>query len=239
MNFLSINVIDVIIILMILLAGVVGLKRGVFKELVMTVGYFILVLVSFWIKTPLGEFLAENLPFLTFGNKLIYFPVLNIIFYQMIAFLFVFAVLAIIFNVILFTTKVLETILNATIILGLISKICGFIVGLIEGYIIMYFVCVLLSFPIFNQSIVSESKLKENMLDNTPILSKYTGGLVRTVNGIADLTKDFKEDKSDEFNLKAVELMLDNKIVSKKHIEKLIKQNKLDIPGLEELLENY
>ena len=152
MNFLSINVIDVIIILMILLAGVVGLKRGVFKELVMTVGYFILVLVSFWIKTPLGEFLAENLPFLTFGKKLIYMPVVNIIFYQMIAFLLVFAVLAIIFNVILFTTKVLETILNATIILGLISKICGFIVGLIEGYIIMYFVCVLLSFPIFNQS---------------------------------------------------------------------------------------
>ena len=70
MNFLSINVIDVIIILMILLAGVVGLKRGVFKELVMTVGYFILVLVSFWIKTPLGEFLAENLPFLTFLNGL-------------------------------------------------------------------------------------------------------------------------------------------------------------------------
>ena len=103
----------------------------------------------------------------------------------------------------------------------------------------MYFVCVLLSFPIFNQSIVSESKLKENMLDNTPILSKYTGGLVRTVNGIADLTKDFKEDKSDEFNLKAVELMLDNKMVSKKHIEKLIKQNKLDTPGLEELLSKY
>ena len=89
MNFLSINVIDVIIILMILLAGVVGLKRGVFKELVMTVGYFILVLVSFWIKTPLGEFLAENLPFLTFGKKLIYMPVVNIIFYQMIAWTYI------------------------------------------------------------------------------------------------------------------------------------------------------
>ena len=48
MNILAINVIDVVIILMILLAGVIGFKRGVFKELVMTVGYFILVLVSFW-----------------------------------------------------------------------------------------------------------------------------------------------------------------------------------------------
>lgn len=239
MNILAINVIDVVIILMILLAGVIGFKRGVFKELVMTVGYFILVLVSFWIKTPFGEFLAENLPFLTFGKKLIYMPVVNIIFYQMIAFLLVFAVLAIIFNVILFTTKVLETILNATIILGLISKILGFIVGLIEGYIIMYFVCILLSFPIFNQTIVSESKIKESMLNNTPVLSQYTSGLVKTVNGIVDLTKDFKEETADEFNLKAVQLMLDNKMVSKRHIEKLIKQNKLDTPGLEELLSKY
>ena len=102
MNFLAINVIDVVIILLILLAGVIGLKRGVFKELVMTIGYLILIIVSFWIKTPIGEFLAENLPFLTFGGKLIYMPVVNIIFYQMIAFIVVFAILAIIFNLILF-----------------------------------------------------------------------------------------------------------------------------------------
>ena len=107
MNFLAINVIDVVIILMILLAGVVGFVRGFFKELVMTIGYFILVIVSFWIKTPIGEFLAENLPFLTFGKKLIYMPVVNIIFYQMIAFIIVFAILAIIFNVVLLTSKIL------------------------------------------------------------------------------------------------------------------------------------
>lgn len=239
MNFLAINVIDVVIILLILLAGVIGLKRGVFKELVMTIGYLILIIVSFWIKTPIGEFLAENLPFLTFGGKLIYMPVVNIIFYQMIAFIVVFAILAIIFNLILFATKVLEKILDATIVLGLVSRILGFIVGLIEGYIIVYFICVLLSFPIFNQTVVAESKLKEGMLDHTPVLSKYTGGLIKTVNGVVELADDFKEDKADEFNLKAVEIMLDNKMVSKNHIKTLQKQNKLDTPGLDELLERY
>ena len=108
MDFLSINVIDVVIVLMILLAGVVGLKRGFFREIVMTIGYFLLIIISFWIKTPIGEFLAENLPFLTFGGKLIYMPVVNIVFYQMIAFIVVFAILAILFNVILITSKVLE-----------------------------------------------------------------------------------------------------------------------------------
>ena len=172
MDFLSINVIDVVIVLMILLAGVVGLKRGFFREIVMTIGYFLLIIISFWIKTPIGEFLAENLPFLTFGGKLIYMPVVNIVFYQMIAFIVVFAILAILFNVILITSKVLEKILDATIVLGLVSKILGFFVGLIEGYIIMYFVCILLSFPVFNQTVVAESKLKNDMLSNTPILSK-------------------------------------------------------------------
>ncbi|MBR4262908.1 MAG: CvpA family protein [Bacilli bacterium] len=239
MDFLSINVIDVVIVLMILLAGVVGLKRGFFREIVMTIGYFLLIIISFWIKTPIGEFLAENLPFLTFGGKLIYMPVVNIVFYQMIAFIVVFAILAILFNVILITSKVLEKILDATIVLGLVSKILGFFVGLIEGYIIMYFVCILLSFPVFNQTVVAESKLKNDMLSNTPILSKYTGGLVRTVDGIVDLTKDFKEDNADDFNLKAVELMLDNKMVTKEHIIKLIDQNKLDTPGMRELAESY
>ena len=44
------NVIDVAVVLLILCAGVVGLKRGVFKELVMTVGLLIVYILAFKLK---------------------------------------------------------------------------------------------------------------------------------------------------------------------------------------------
>ena len=44
------NIIDAIIILVILFVGVVGLKRGFFNQLVMTVGLLIVYVISFKLK---------------------------------------------------------------------------------------------------------------------------------------------------------------------------------------------
>ena len=52
------NVIDVAVVLLILCAGVVGLKRGVFKELVMTVGLLIVYILAFKLKDPIANWLS-------------------------------------------------------------------------------------------------------------------------------------------------------------------------------------
>ena len=40
------NLVDIFFLLIILVCGLIGLKRGFFKELVLTVGYIILLIIS-------------------------------------------------------------------------------------------------------------------------------------------------------------------------------------------------
>ena len=76
------NVIDVAVVLLILCAGVVGLKRGVFKELVMTVGLLIVYILAFKLKDPIANWLSINLPFFNFGGDFYGATALNILLYQ-------------------------------------------------------------------------------------------------------------------------------------------------------------
>lgn len=239
MDIFSLNVIDVIIILFILCGGVVGMKRGVFKELVMTVGYLALIIIAWYLKNPIAELLSLHLPFFNFGGNFEGLVALNIIIYQLIAFILVFAVLGIIFNIILEVTKLFEKILDFTIILGFISKVLGLIVGLIEGYILVFLLCVLMSYPIFNQSIVAESKLKDKILDSTPILSNIANAMTSTVDEVVELAKTDVKNEKDEFNKQAIEIMLKHKLIKPKYVEKLIDAEKIDIKGIDEIIEKY
>lgn len=239
MDIFGLNIIDVVIVLMILCGGVVGMKRGVFKELVMTVGYVLLIVISIFVKNPVAEFLSLHLPFFDFAGDFQGLVVLNILLYQVLAFILVFALLSLVFHLVLYITKVFEKILDFTIILGMFSKILGLIVGLIEGYIIMFMVCVLLNYPIFNQNVVSESVLKNIILNHTPILSDLSKAMTETVDEVVALAKTDVKDETDEFNRQTVEIMLKRKLITADYVEKLIDADKIDIPGMEEIVEKY
>lgn len=239
MDIFGLNIIDVVIVLMILCGGVVGMKRGVFKELAMTVGYIIMILLAIVLKNPIAELLSLNLPFFNFSGSFEGLVVLNILLYQLLAFILVFAVLSIIFYVVLSVTKVFEKILNFTVILGLVSKLLGLVVGLIEGYIIVFLICVVLSYPVFNQTVVAESKLKDKILTSTPVLSNVAKTMTDTVDEVIELSKtDVKNDK-DEFNRQSVDIMLKHKLITPKYVEKLIEADKITTPGMQEIVDEY
>lgn len=230
----DLNVLDVAIILLILLAGVVGMKRGFFKELVMTVGYFLVFIISFALKNPLAEWLSLNFPFFSFSGPFRGMSVLNIVIYQLIAFFVIFALVMIIFNLILTFTNILEKILKLTIILGIVSKILGFFVGLIEGVILVFALCLVLSYPAFNQGVIAESKVKNQILQGTPALNKMAESLVKTFDDLTDLSKEYSsnEDKT-ELNRKSIQVMIDNKLIKLDYVQKLIDSGKLKVTGLQ------
>ena len=93
------NIIDVLIILLILFGGFVGLKRGFTKELLSFVGFVLILVIAFILKNPISSFLYENLPFFGFSGSFKGITVLNILIYEVIAFLIVFSILMIIFKV--------------------------------------------------------------------------------------------------------------------------------------------
>ena len=224
------NVIDVAVILLILCAGVIGFKRGFFKQIVMTVGLLLVYVISFKLKDPLADWMSLNLPFFNFGGVFEGATVLNIILYQAIAFIIVFSLLMIIFRIVLSITKVVEKILKLTIILAIPSKIGGFIVGIIEGYIIMFIALFILSQPFFKIDVVEESKLREPILNSSPLLSNIVSSTNNALNDIYELEKDFIKNKNVEyFNNKTAKILVDYKIVDKEYINKLNEKGKIDV----------
>lgn len=235
------NIVDVLIILILGLWGVIGLKRGFIKQTVMTLGTVLVFVLAFYLKNPIAEFLSLNLPFFSFGGMFKGVTSLNILLYQLISFVIVVSILQIILNIVIKISSIIETILKLTIVLGIPSKILGFILGLIEGFVVIYIALVFLSQPLFNLNIFKDSKLTSKILNNIPIISNIAGGIVDSFNDIYNLAGDYydQNQSSNEFNLKAIDIMLDNKVISVNYVEKLNNSGKIKVTGIDKVLDEY
>lgn len=233
---MDLNIIDIIILVFVLFYGLLGFKRGVFKQTIIFVGTILVILISYKFKNVIGDFLALNLPFLKFDNILNGAESLNIIFYQAIGFLLVSVVLTVIFKVVVAITGIFEKILRFTIILGIPSKILGLIVGLIEGYIITFAVLFVLYQPIFNLNMLNDSKYASTILNKSPILSKMAKNTLDTVEEIFELT-DLND--ADTLNLEVIDIILEKKVASIELVDKLVEKDKLNIPNIDTVLDKY
>ena len=92
------NIIDVVIVLLILMFGVIGFKRGVFESLVTTVGTIIVLILAFYLKNPVASFLCDMFPFFEFWGPFSGLTSLNIVLYQLLAFLIVCVILYALLN---------------------------------------------------------------------------------------------------------------------------------------------
>ncbi len=223
------NVVDIIILLFILLFGVVGFKEGVFKRLASTVGLIAVVVIAFVLKNRLSIYFYENLPFFDLWGVFKGIQILNVIFYEVIAFLIIASVLMLVYRVILGITGLIEKILKATVILSIPSKILGFIVGLIEGYLWVYVFLFILTLPIINLKEIYTSKTASYIMENTPVLSKYTNKTVTLYNNVYEII-DNRNDKSNaEINEETMDLMLKYDMITIESAEKLVKRNKVSV----------
>lgn len=226
---MNLNIVDTIIILIILLGGLVGFKEGVIKKLTSIIGLVLVVILSFTLKNYLSVYFYENLPFFDLWGVFKGIQVLNIVFYEMLAFLIIASVLTIVYRVILGITGIIEKILKATVILSIPSKILGFFVGLIENYIWIYLFLFVLTLPVFNIKDIYESKTAMFIIKETPILSKYTSKTLDIYNDLYSII-DNKENKTNaKVNEEAMELMLKYEILTPKSAHKLIDRNKVNV----------
>ncbi len=234
------NVIDIAIILFLIMSGIIGFKRGILRQGIGAIGTILIFILAWNLKNPIGNFLSLNLPFFSFGGIFKGVTSLNIILYQLIAFLIVIAILEIIFNVILNITGIIEKILKYTIVLGIPSKLLGLVFGLLEGYIIIFVALFFLNQPAFNIDVVNNSKLTPKILNSSIFLSKGTESVNNTINDIFDLTEKYKNTKNDnDFNKEAIDTMLKYNVVEVKQIDKLIEKDKIKVIGINTILNKY
>ena len=235
------NIIDVLIFLTIALMGVIGWKKGVLKQTVSTVGFVLIVIIAFYLKNPIAEFLSLYFPFFKFGGVYGGIVSFNILLYQLIAFLIVILILETILQIIVKVTGIIEKILKFTIILGIPSKILGMIVGIIEGFIIVFIALFFFKQPLFNIKQFNDSKLTDKILNSTPILSNISQDFVDTFNDIYDLSEKYTNESmtSDEFDLASIDTMLKHKVITTKYVQKLVDKGKIKLLGIDNIINKY
>ena len=236
--------IDIVIILLLIMFGVVGWKQGIIKEAVQLVGMIIILVIAFMFKGELGNIFCKWLPFFNFnGSPIEGMTTLNILLYQVLGFVIIFTVLYAIYTIILKLSGVFQKILDWTIILLIPSKIGGLIIGLLEGYILLFVLLLIITgLPASYTSNFTNSNLVQTIVYKTPILSSASKDVTSSMKDIYELVDEVTQKKitTNEANLKTVDIMLKYDLVTPKTVEQLVILDKLKgIKGINKVIDKY
>lgn len=223
------NVADIVILIALALGAVAGFKAGVIKKTADFLGTFIVVILAFYLKNDLSVIMYENLPFFNFGGFIKGVEAINVLLYEILAFIIVFAVLMLILKIVLMVTGLIEKILKATVILSIPSKLLGIVVGAIEMYVYVFIILVVLTLPIFNIPYIRESKIANFMLNNTPILSGISEEMIDIYGNVYNIVTEKDNKTNEELNEEVLIFLIDKQVLSKESAKKLVEQNKIHI----------
>lgn len=218
------NILDALIIVLFVLGIMGGMRRGLIKETVLLVGLIFIIIVAFYLRTPIATVMYKTLPFFEFSGKFKGVAILNILLYELIAFLIIFSILYLVLRILLKITGIIEKILKATIILGIFSRLGGAIVGFIESYVIIFIILVIASQPFLKITGVDDSKVGNFILNNTPIMSPAVSDIREVTEKIYNLATKYKGEK---INDEAIDLFIRYDIITKENVDLLKEKGKL------------
>lgn len=234
------NAVDYIIIVLLLIYIAKGFSSGVIKESVTFIGGLGVIVIAFLLKNPISVFMYQNFPFFKFSGLLSGISVLNIIIYEIIAFLLVASILLVIYQLVVRMTNILEKILKITFVFALPSKILGAIVGFIEGLVFTFLLLFIsIQFEATNDYIRA-SKFGNAILTDTPILSSAVSPIYESLQEIYKVAEDYKGSTDrDAANLECLDALLKYRVLDAENADVLVKNGKLAMPGIDEVIEKY
>lgn len=221
--------INFIIIVFIISETYSGYKKGFFESSVRFLGFVLSLVGAYILKTPLAQVLYLHLPFFKFDGLFKGVSVLNVIAYEVIAFVILFVILTIIVNIIYKITGLIDKLISAIFFLGIPNKILGAVVGFIQSFIILYFA--IFAIKVTGNFLGMEMKpsLADNII-NIPILKNTFGDSLKSLDEITEIAKNYENTKNkEEFNNKAIDILLDNNILTEDNLEKLVSNGKFNI----------
>ena len=230
------DIVDIIILVVLVAFAIIGFKRGFFKSLISFVGFLIVIAAAYIFKNYLGDIFLLNLPFFEFNSIAGGAVTLNIILYQLIAFIIMLIVFGLVYKFVIAITGLFEKILKVTVILGVPSKIGGLIFGALEGIVIVYLLLFFLAQPFVKVNFLENSTLSKTILNSTPVLSNYAEDTLMIIN---EVRETIKVEDGENLNLKIVDLILKRKVTTPEIIQQLVDMKKIEIEGIEEIINNY
>lgn len=219
--------IDVVLLVLILSGIYYGYKKGFLESSLRFLGTVAAFIGAYLFKNPISVFLYTHLPFFKFNGLFKGVSILNVIIYELIAFILVFIVLIIVINLVCKITGLVDRLLSLIFFFGLPNKILGALVGFIEAIIILYFAV----FFIKVATNMTDYTLPESLADdivNMPILKNTFGGSLKSLDEITALATEYEDTKDkDEFNTKAINIMLEYKVITEENLQILIDSGKI------------
>lgn len=239
---MSISILDIALILILFMFAVGGFRKGAIKEAVSLVGIVAVFVIAFLLKGVLGNLLCKFLPFFDFAGNLEGVTVLNILLYQLVAFIIIYSLLFSVYVIVVKISSGIQKLVNMTIVLWIPSKIIGALIAFVTGYIVIFAVLLVLLIPLKDSNLFKDSKVANYIVYDSPILSSSSESISNSINEIYDLSEELSRGKIDknEANLQTMDILLKYKIVNPKTAKQLVALDKLDgISGLEEVIESY
>ena len=232
---MQLGIIDVIVVIFLFLGAFLGLKRGIIKSVISFVGIVLALIIAWCLKNPISEFLYTTLPIFNFKSST---ALVNIMIYEIIAFLVIAIILLIVVKLIMIFTGVVDKILSVTKILGFANKLLGLVFGFIEAYVIAFTVLFFLyNFTNFYHEIENNT-LSYRIVESSPILSDLVKNESQSIDEIASIQSHYNED-SEEYSKELFNVLLKYKIIKPSTAEKLVKKGKINIPNAQDIINEY
>ncbi len=221
-------IVDIFIVVFLLFGFLIGFKSGFMKQVVSTVGFLIVVALAYVTKNFLSTIFYTYLPFFDFGGKVSGVSSINILLYEFLAFVIMFSLFMAIFRIIVKATSLFEKALNATIILGIPSKILGGLFGIIQNYVIAFIAIYFLSIPTFGFTFIQNSSLGHRMLMSTPILSNICRDTLDAFEEIDSLKNQYEKDTDKtELDRQILKLLVEKEVIKQENVDRLVTQGKI------------
>ncbi len=227
---------NIVIILFIVLGIISGIKRGFLESIVRFIGSILALVIAYSLKNPLSVLMYTHLPFFKLSGIFKGVTALNIIIYELIAFIIIYSIVMIAVNIIVKLTGLIDRVISFVFLFGIPNKILGGVVGFLESIIILYFVCFIYSFGVNLFGAQRPVSLVDDIM-NIPILNKTFGDSFNSITDIASLAKDYESiNDKDEYNEKALETLIKYNIITCENVNTLINDGKIDVINKEEIL---
>ena len=227
------NYVDIGILIFVALFTLIGIKRGVIKSALKTVGIVVIAIIAYSFKGYLASWLMSFMPFFNFIGLFEGVKAINILFYEAVSFLLIFIILYCVLNIIVALGGIMDKLVRKTIILAIPDRILGGVVGFIEGTILSFVIVFVLSQLPNTQNIVFESRFGVTMLERTPVIRTVLSNSTLAAEEIYQLADQYKdsENKTD-FNIAALQVLIKYKIVTADEVKDLEDAGKLDIENI-------
>lgn len=219
--------VDVIIILIIAAETYSGYKKGFLESSIKLLGFIGAFIGAYILKSPLSILMYTHLPFFKFDGLFRGVSSLNIVIYEVIAFIVTFILLRIVIKIAAKVLGLVERLLSFIFFIGVPSKILGALVGFVKSIIILYFVIFVFKFGCNFLNISVDDSLADDIV-NIPVLKNVFGNVLSSVDEITSLARDYEDTKNkEEFNDKAMDILLKYNVISKDNLQILIDNGKI------------